>query len=146
MVHTSTRKRSPLMTNDLYTDMDRIFKHMFGAAETEKSKVDFRPEWDVAESEQGYELNLELPGLANEDIDIEVVDETLIVRGEKKIERKADGKQFLHVERRQGKFERRLKFPLPVDFESVEARLNNGLLVVSIPKVEQAKSRKIEIQ
>lgn len=146
MVNATARRCSPRTTNEFYHDVDRMLSHVFGGFQSEGTKTDLTPAWDVAETENGYELYLELPGLKSEEVEIEAIDDALVIKGEKKVERNAEGTTFHRVERRAGSFERQLRFKKPVDFNAVEARLSDGILLVTIPKAEQALPKKIEIQ
>ena len=145
MTLTTQRKRLPLFPNDFYGDMDRFLQSFFGA-NNERGVSEFRPSWDVTESENAYELHVELPGLERDQVHIEVVDDSLVIRGEKQIERKSDDKRFHRVERSTGSFERMIRFPTQVDFSKVNASLEKGVLNVHIPKSEQVVPKKIEIQ
>ena len=88
----------------------------------------------------------EIPGVDPKEIEIEVVDNVLTLRGEKKSEREEEGKGFHYVERRYGGFNRSIELPTSVDSEKVSAEYKNGVLTVHMPKVEAAKPRKIAVK
>ena len=88
----------------------------------------------------------EIPGVDPKEIEIEVVDNVLTLRGEKKQEREEEGKGFHYVERGYGGFNRSIELPTSVDSEKVSAEYKNGVLTVHLPKVEAAKPRKIAVK
>ena len=101
---------------------------------------------DVHETEQGYELCASLPGWKPEDINITVHGDTLTISGQHKSEeRKEDGRQYHLRERRFGSFARSFSFPGPIDTNSAQAKYENGELILTIPKAEQARPRRIQI-
>jgi HSP20 family protein len=100
---------------------------------------------DVTETEKGYEVIAELPGLEEKDVDVAVSDGVLTIRGEKKIDHEEEGKEFQMVERSYGAFSRSLDFPTGVDPSTIKATLEKGVLSVSIPK-KAADVKKIEVK
>ena len=105
------------------------------------------PATDVRETEQAYVLAVELPGLAREDVDLTVTQDSLTLRGHKAENRTHGAGAYRVSERRFGHFER--SFPIPPDVERnrLEASFKDGLLTITLPKTEQAArdERKIEI-
>ena len=98
------------------------------------------PRVDIEEQDGAYVVEAELPG---EDVNIELVRNELSITGEVK-EQEREGTLRRHM-RRTGRFEYRVTLPDPVDAEKIEARLDNGVLTVRVPKSERAERRKIEI-
>ena len=128
--------------------MDRLFQDSFvspGARPgTAQSMVPVNV--DVHETDQGYELCASLPGWKPDDINITVHGDTLTISGQHKAdERKEDGRQYHLRERRFGSFARSFSFPGPIDSANAQARYENGELILSIPKAEQARPRRIQI-
>lgn len=106
------------------------------------------PEAEVVETEAGFRVMLEMPGTRAEDIDIGLEDNVLTISGEKRqewSEGEEQGRWHLS-ERRYGRFSRSFVLPRDVDAERIEARFEDGVLHVSIPKSERARRRRIEIQ
>lgn len=104
---------------------------------------------DVSETDKEIRIKAELPGVAEQDIDVTLDDDVLIIRGEKKFERPqgAEKENFHFIERSYGRFRRSLRLPTSVDPEQVKAKFENGVLTVTLPKtVQQERSRKIQIQ
>jgi HSP20 family protein len=100
---------------------------------------------DVTVGESDLVLTMDLPGLTAEDLDIELLDGYLSVRGERRPPEVGEGKSFVHTERAFGRFERRIKLPDGVDPDSVMARMDNGVLSLIVPKPERLKPRTIAI-
>lgn len=103
------------------------------------------PACNVWEEEDAVHLEAELPGLALEDLEIYVAHNELTIKGERK--RQAPDKAVQHRQERSfGSFTRTLTLPVPVDANQVEARLDNGVLRVRLPRQEQSKPRKIAVK
>jgi HSP20 family protein len=106
------------------------------------------PPADVKETAQDYQLSLELPGLALEELDIEVAGEMLTIRGQKREEREDARASYRLSERRFGRFERSFPVPADADAARIEAQFRDGVLKVTLPKQVQAAppARRIEIR
>jgi HSP20 family protein len=98
---------------------------------------------DVSETDDAYVVEIELPGVKRDDVDIELDGSELAVTGEFK-ERERKG-LFRHHTRRLGRFEFRMTLPRNVDPDHVEAGLDDGVLTIRIPKTDTAKPRRVEI-
>lgn len=105
------------------------------------------PDADVLESKDDIRVMIELPGLRPEDVDITLENNVLTVSGEKREEQRQESVDHRwHLsERRYGRFDRSFVLPREVDPERIDARIDNGVLRVTIPKSEKAKPRHIEI-
>jgi HSP20 family protein len=105
------------------------------------------PHMDVSETDKEIRIQAELPGVSESDIDVSPNEDVLTIRAEKKQERKED-REGVHVsERSYGTFQRSIRLPFQVDAEKVQARFENGVLHVTLPKTApQERSRKIQIQ
>jgi HSP20 family protein len=106
------------------------------------------PPIDVYETDDRYVVAAELPGLAREDIGLAVEDTRLTIRGRRTDRTAANGKvlHFHQVERGHGAFARTFEFAARIDPDAVTADLNNGVLVVTVPKVPSPPVRKIEVR
>ena len=105
----------------------------------------FVPASDLDETKTHYFLTMDLPGIAKEDIKIEVVKGQVVVTGEKK-EGTFDAKTERHrAERAHGKFVRTLSLPGEVDIDKISAQYRDGVLGISIPKAESQKAKQIQI-
>lgn len=120
-------------------DLDRFFGN------TEDKVVTFTPPVDIEESENQYVVTLDVPGVAKENIKIEVHNRVLTVSGEKKSERTEKSADFHLTERVSGKFERRFTLPENVNADKVEAKHEHGVLSLTIPKSEAAKPKLVQI-
>jgi HSP20 family protein len=105
----------------------------------------FLPALDVVERDDAYVLRTDLPGLAQEDVKIEVEDNVLTISGERKSETDMTEGSYRRVERAFGSFSRRLQLPEGVDADAIAASFDKGVLEISIPKPEQRKPRRVEI-
>jgi HSP20 family protein len=108
----------------------------------------FQPRLDVIDDGDALRIVAELPGLSREDLELEVVEDMLVLTGEKRIESKSDEKGCYRVERAFGQFQRAIPLPSGVDLERAEANFENGVLTVRVPKAanEPATKRRIEIK
>jgi len=103
------------------------------------------PDVDIAENHDSYEIHAELPGMREEDINITLNNNVLTVSGEKKREVKEEKDNFVRVERSYGKFERSFSLPNNIVADRVSANYADGVLRVTLPKAEEAKSRTIKV-
>jgi len=105
----------------------------------------WHPAVDVLESKDAYLIRAELPGMKREDIKVEVKDGKLVLSGETKSEKAADGVEYRHVERVAAKFWRSFSLPETAKPDGVEATYKDGVLEIRVPKAEEIKPRQIEI-
>lgn len=103
------------------------------------------PKFDFLESADGYTLVGDLPGVAEEQLEVSVHDGILAIKGSFPEEEQSEDTSYLVRERRFGDFERQLKLPKHADPAKVEAKLANGVLSIQIAKKEEIKARKIAI-
>ncbi len=101
---------------------------------------------DVEESQDAYIVRANLPGVALEDISVNIHEDVLTISGESAVEKVAEDSKALIRERRSGKFSRSLRFPTVVNGEAVEAGFENGLLSISLPKADHVKPRQIPVK
>ena len=107
----------------------------------------FSPQSDAAATEGQYEINLELPGVSLDNIQIEVHDNNLTVHGEKRTEKEEKGKTYFFSERTFGAFQRSFRLPPNVQADDITAGFKDGVLTIRVPKAgaEPVKSRRIKI-
>ncbi len=126
--------------------MNRLFNNLFdtptGAAAASRRWI---PAMDLAETKDAYVLRADLPGLAPEDVKIELENRVLTVSGERKAEQRSEESGWVRVERSFGAFRRSLTLPAGVDAAAITAGFDNGVLTVTVPKPEQAKPHRVEI-
>jgi HSP20 family protein len=101
---------------------------------------------DVFEDDEQIVVRLEVPGMEKEDFDIEVRDDVLVVRGEKRYEREATEGRYRVRQCAYGSFHRSIPLPVPVVGEKTTASYRNGVLRIALPKAEHARARRIEVK
>jgi HSP20 family protein len=104
------------------------------------------PRMDVAETDKAIEIEAELPGLETKDVQINLADNVLTIRGEKKSEREEKEKDYHLLERSYGSFSRSVELPQGVKPEDVSAEIAKGVLKVTVKKPAPAQSKQIEIK
>lgn len=127
-------------------DLDRLMDEAFGSWGNGENLRQWSPVIDVSETPEAVTLRLEVPGLSREQLKIAVENHTLTLRGEKTQETSSENETFHRTERSFGAFERSFSLPSYVDSENVKASLQDGVLVVTLPRREQAKARDISIE
>jgi len=100
---------------------------------------------DVLVGENDLLLTMDLPGLTADDLEIELLEGSLSVRGVRRRPDVGEDKSWVHAERPFGRFERRIKLPVGVDPDSIMARMDNGVLSLIVPKPEALKPKTISI-
>ena len=105
------------------------------------------PQLNVSETENEIRVTAELPGVSEKAIEVRLEDDILTIRGEKKIEHKDEKENYHVVERAFGAFQRSLRLPFRINPDQVQARFENGVLTVTLPKPQdQEHSRRIEVR
>jgi HSP20 family protein len=129
---------------DPFRELDELAERVNSLWEAGLGRLDsWSPLADVEEGEDGYTVEIELPGVRREDVDVQLVDRVLTVSGEVK-EKERTG--VLHRRtRRIGQFRYTVTLPGAVDAENVDARLHDGVLTIRVPKSAEAKPRRIAI-
>ncbi len=135
----------------LRREMDRMFDDFASGWGAPTAPAAFlSPKVDIAETEKGLELVAELPGAEAKDIDVDIEDGVLTLKAEiRKESEKSDAAKTYHlVERSVGTFLRRFVLPFAVEEEKIEARFDNGVLTVTVPRRAEAekKTKKIEVK
>lgn len=128
----------------LRREIDRLFDDTFARGDGVNN---WGPAVDVSESANELKLEIELPGISPEDVEITAENTVLTVRGEKRGERKEgdEDRRYHLVERSYGSFARSFQLPQGLDDSKIEAEVNNGILSIRIPKAALPQPRRIEI-
>lgn len=107
-----------------------------------------KPQLDLSATDKAYAISVEIPGVEEEDVTLEIVNDTLTIRGEKKQETEERDKNYYRMERSYGSFQRILSLPEDVDQSGVNATFKKGVLTVTMPRKALPKSaiRRIEVQ
>lgn len=141
------RYRAASPVQHLRDEMDDLFGRFFGEwGGNDVAKAQPGLPLDISEHDDKFEITAELPGVEPDNVDISVLDNQLVISGEKKREHKTQEEGYYHSERTYGSFRRELALPRSVDAEKVEARFKNGVLTISLPKSEKEMPRKINVQ
>jgi HSP20 family protein len=108
----------------------------------------FVPDADITETDNEFIISVDLPGLEEKDINVEIRDNILRINGEKRAEVEQKDKNFYRIERASGYFDRSIQLPNSISDENVQARLKNGVLTITFPKWAETinKAKQIEIQ
>jgi HSP20 family protein len=132
--------------DSLQSEMNRVFDAFFGTRPGDGGEMRrWVPAIDVVEDAGHLMLRADLPGMTEDDVEIEVKDGVLTVSGERKAEEKKEGEGFYRVERAFGSFSRSLSLPEGIDADKVTAEFENGVLEVRIPKPEERKPHRVQI-
>ena len=146
MTYLTTRRPTRNLFS-LHNEMGRIFGDLFAPHEggTDTERISWMPTVDISETENGYEIRAELPGVSEDDVNVSLTNNVLIVKGEKRQEAETEGKNYHRVERRYGNFQRRFTLPSEVETDDIKAEFSDGVLTLSIPKPEAVKPTEIPI-
>ena len=136
-------------------DMDRMMEDFFGRrarpwwperwSRTDEMEVK-PPIVDVYEEKDDIVVKAELPGIAKDNIEVNLTDHTLTIKGEKKKEEEIKEENYYRAERSYSSFLRTLDLPKDVHADKVKASFKNGILEVRIPKTEEAKAKEIKVK
>jgi HSP20 family protein len=137
--------RDPLAEfDDLFQRMGQLMESTVGGGAAATAVAQWTPLADIYETDDAYQIEVELPGVKADDVNVEVADRELTVSGDIKV-REREG--LLRRSTRQvGRFEFRAVLPNEVDAENVSANLDGGVLYLTVPKAQAAKPRHVEIQ
>jgi HSP20 family protein len=134
----------------LQRDMDRLFDRFFDMSTSrfapfelsEERWAGFSPKTDIAETDEAFEVAFELPGLDDDDINVSVTEGALTVSGERREEHEDRKRNYYRMERSYGSFRRTIPLPDEIKVDEVAATYKRGVLTVTLPKTEVARSRK----
>jgi HSP20 family protein len=133
----------------LQNEVNRLFEgYTAQPAEQRAAGVPARvwsPAVDVVENENAVVLRAELPGMRQEEIDIELTGDTLTLRGERMFENEERKENYVRVERSYGRFQRSFTLGVPVNHAAVTATYRDGVLEITLPKSEETKPRKVQV-
>lgn len=130
----------------LQNRMNSLFRDFSGTENNDVlTTANFVPAVDIYEDEQKVVLKLEVPGIKQEDLDVRVENNTLTVRGERKMEKEEKEENFHRIERRYGSFYRAFTLPNTVDTEHIDASYEAGVLQLSLHKKAEAKPKQIKV-
>jgi HSP20 family protein len=131
---------------DLFRDLRNVEDEFDRLAGRAYSRDTWMPALDVRESEDRWEVTLDLPGLEPGDVNVTFEDGMLSITGKRDFSQEDRGDTWHRIERVFGTFARSIRLPQTADTEKIEATFDKGVLTVSVPKTEQARPRTIEVQ
>ena len=133
---------------ELKKEMDRIWQDFFGKSLAPAEKwegVEWIPAVDVSETEDAVIVKVDVPGVKPEDMEISLVDNVLVIKGEKKREEEEKKENFYKMERFYGSFMRSIQLPCEIEEDKIEASYKDGVLKIVLPKKPEEKKKVIKI-
>ena len=130
---------------DVFDRYSRAVGRPLGQSKDLLGSGDWTPRADIAETEKNYQIKMELPEVNKQDVKIAVDNGILNIRGERHQEKEEKGKKFHRVERSFGSFVRSFTLPDNVDEKHIDAAFKDGLLTLTLPKLEKSLPKAIEI-
>jgi HSP20 family protein len=131
---------------DLHDEIDRLFgAPLSELAHTSQLLSGWAPALDLYEDKDNFYVKAELPGMKKEEIDLSLHDGSLSISGERKQETKTEESEVYRAERFFGRFQRTVTLPTPVAVDRVKAEYKDGVLMVTLPKTEEAKPKRIDV-
>jgi len=139
-----TRRGDPL--SYVQSQINRMFDDLWSGAQwpAETGRM-FSPQVEIKETDKEIQVCAELPGIESKDLDVNLSDNELNIRGEKRSERESDEKGRYWSERTYGSFERTIPLPTEVDGDKAKSEFKNGVLRITLPKRKGAKPRALKI-
>ncbi len=127
---------------NVFRNFASVFPRVFDLEAVEASRS---PKVDIFDDGGNFVLSAELPGVSKEDLDIDIKDNRLTVKGEKKLENKTDKEGYIKVERSYGAFERTFFLDDNIDRENIKAEYKDGILRLTLPRKQEEASKKIKV-
>ena len=144
MLVTRYNQNNPIKDLRRSFDLFNSMLNEFNTASPEAVNYDFVPAINTREGEYAYHVEVDLPGISKEDIEIKVEDNTLVISGERKVKEEIKEENYYKVESRFGTFSRSFSLPEEADIENIHAESTDGVLEVVVPKLESAKIDKVK--
>ncbi len=147
---TPTRSTSAGNPRDSFSllrkEMDDLISNFWGNSQSNWLSQSMSPPLDVVESENSFMIKMDAPGLQAKDINVQVHGNTLTLSGQRNEEKETKDKTFYRMERRHGSFSRTVSLPCGVNESEAVAEYTNGVLSLTLPKAEGAKTKKIAVK
>lgn len=140
-----TRTWLPRPFQAIREEVEDLVNQAIGDPETWNFSRLFAPSLDLSETDSTLEVRMDLPGIKPEQVDVQVSGNLLTISGERKEEREEKGRAFHRMERRCGSFARTVSLPCPVKEEKVDAQYRDGVLTITLPKTDEARSHKVKV-
>lgn len=134
--------------NDLVNLLDNIFNdfYSFSIPSFQKIRGELSPRIDISETDSDYHIDTDLPGIDQKDIDIKLDNNILTIKGKSEDQSETKERNYYIKERYYGSFQRSISLPNNMNADDINAKFENGVLHIKIPKKEQENTRKIEIK
>ncbi len=129
---------------DPFEEMNRLHDHYFGGRGLARQA--FQVAVDIREEDDAFYVDAEVPGLAAEDVKVDVENKVLTLSGERKVEKEENEGTYRRVERQYGSFTRSFSLPETVDADKISADLKNGVLELRLPKKAAPTPKKIAVK
>jgi len=130
---------------NLKNEIDRVYDEIFSNQNETESVGNLVPPVNIEENADAFKITAELPGLSKEDVKITFQDGTLSISGEKQLPQDVKKRDYHRFEIEYGRFSRSFRIPALIHVGGIEARFDNGLLMVHLPKAEEEKPQEIKI-
>lgn len=124
--------------------LSRMMDEFFG--EETEVRSGWMPSVDVKETDQALTFYVEVPGMRQEDIEVELVGDVLTIRGKREFAEEEQRDNFVRIERSYGSFQRSFTIGVPVKADEIDAVYRDGVLTVTVPKADEVKPRRIEVK
>jgi HSP20 family protein len=123
--------------------LDKVFDQL--ATTRDNSEATWMPALEVADAGDNFVLKAQLPGIDPKDVDVQVTREAISISGERRYENTDEKPGYVRSEFRYGKFHRMLPLPAPIQNDSVQAEYKDGILMLTLPKVTEARNKVVKI-
>lgn len=127
-------------------ELDRLFDGFLPDRDDASTDAMWTPRVDLSETDDAYKVEVDIPGVKGDDININYNDHVLTISGERSNESKSKNDEYVRIERSYGKFYRSFRLPKAIDADKIEAQHENGVLLVTVPKAEESKPRRISVR
>lgn len=128
---------------NMHREIDRMFDGMMQrfTSLTDTGESMLKPSVDIREGKKDYRITVEVPGVDEKDVKLELADGALTISGEKNHEKEEKDENYHCIERSYGSFRRVLTLPSDIEHEAIEAKFKNGVLTITVPRKQVAKSK-----
>ena len=132
---------------EIQREMDRLFNDAFkGLNSQSRESLMFSPEVDIYERDNSVFIEMDIPGIKKDELEIKVEEDVLSIKGEKKLEREEKERDYHRYERYSGAFQRIFRLPEYVKSDDVKAKYEDGVLKLELPKKEEVKKEAIQVK
>lgn len=142
---TPWKARLPQFFGDFEREMENLMEQFFSDRNGGSGVQAFAPRTTLAETESEYQVEADLPGIKPSEVQVELRGNELWLTGDRKQEKEEKGENYHRIEQEYGHFERVIPLAVPVNEDKINARYENGVLKITVPKIEAAKPKRIAI-